>query len=65
MQDRIHLFRDRHLDSAGVSQADRGLSGENTFRDGAMHAGDDVRQACGHGPVRRPRCDCAKVLQCR
>jgi len=44
MQDRIHLFGDWHFDFAGASQSDRSLSGENTFGDRAMHAGDDFRQ---------------------
>ena len=44
MQDRIHLFRDRHLDAAGASQSDRGLSGEHAFRDCAVHAGNDFGQ---------------------
>ncbi len=44
MQNRVHLLRDRHFDSAGASQSDRCLSGEHTFRDCAMHAGDDFGQ---------------------
>ena len=44
MQNGIHLLGDRHFDAVSASQPDRGLGGEDTFRDRAVHAGDDVRQ---------------------
>lgn len=44
MQDRIHLFCDRHLDSAGASQSDSGLRGEYSFSDCPVHARDDFRK---------------------
>ena len=41
MQDGVHLFGDGHFHVAGVREADGGGSGEDSFGDHAVHAGDD------------------------
>lgn len=44
VQDGVHLFGDRHLDAAGMGEANGGGGGEDPFGDHAVHAGDDVRE---------------------
>jgi hypothetical protein len=47
MQNGMHLFCDRHFDASGLSQADGGGGGENSFGDHPVHSGDD----CGQLPA--------------
>jgi hypothetical protein len=43
-KNRMHLFRDGHFNLVSAGQTHRGVSRENTFRDGAMHIGKNFRK---------------------
>jgi len=44
MQDRVHLFCDRHFDMASLGEPHGGGGGKYAFGDHAVHSLDDVRQ---------------------
>jgi len=44
MQDGVHLFGDRHLDTAGMRQPHCGRRSEDSFRHHSMHPGKNLRQ---------------------